>query len=97
MQPTGGGEHTWVAATTVELTERKARLALVRGSTRLPESSRLRVQEVYCVDCRRPYEDVHGEPCIAADNNEHLRGGPIGERKKRKGGGIAGVAQYAAG
>lgn len=37
-----------------------------------------------CEQCRRPWDDVYGEPCIAAETNEHLRGGPIGVRAKRK-------------
>jgi DNA primase len=36
-----------------------------------------------CSQCRRTWDDVADEPCIAATSNEHLRGGPIGERKKR--------------
>jgi hypothetical protein len=36
-----------------------------------------------CAMCRRPYEDVVGQPCSAFDSTEHLRGGPIGERAKR--------------
>ncbi|MEU8272589.1 hypothetical protein AB0B89_36250, partial [Sphaerisporangium sp. NPDC049002] len=48
-----------------------------------PKEVRIDVIETYCEQCRRPYDDVVGEPCIAADTTVHLRGGPIGERKKR--------------
>lgn len=81
-QPT----HQWVGATNTELTDRQARLALLRGAIALPERHKMQVLEVYCGDCKRPYEDVAGTPCSAKVNNEHLRGGPIGERKKRTGG-----------
>lgn len=76
--------HKWGGASTVTLTERQARLALIRGSVRLPERSKVDVLEVYCLGCKRPFEDVADEPCSAITGNEHLRGGPIGERKKRK-------------
>jgi hypothetical protein len=77
-------QHRWVGATNVRLDPNQARYAQWRGYVDIPESERIVVLEVYCGSCRRPYEDVSGEPCIAADTNEHLRGGPIGERKKRK-------------
>jgi hypothetical protein len=41
------------------------------------------ILETYCEACRRPWDDVADEPCIAATDSEHLRGGPIGERKNR--------------
>ena len=75
--------HQWVGATNTELTDRQARLALLRGAIALPERHKMQVLEVYCSDCMRPYEDVVGEQCSAKVNNEHLRGGPIGVRKKR--------------
>lgn len=82
--PEGSATHTWVAAATVELDERQAKRAVLRHSVRIPAELKIDVLETYCAECRRPYDDVAGEPCIAATNNEHLRGGPIGERKKRK-------------
>lgn len=41
--------------------------------------------DVYCGECKRPYDDVADQACEAAESNEHLRGGPLnGERAKRK-------------
>lgn len=77
-------QHTWVGATNVNLNPNQARYAQWRGYVDIPVAERVDVLEVYCGACRRPYEDVSGEPCVAAESNEHLRGGPIGERKKRK-------------
>jgi hypothetical protein len=76
--------HHWVIASTVEVTPRQARRAVLRGSVRMPEKVRIDALEVYCKECRRPWDDVVTEPCAAAAGTEHLRGGPIGERKKRK-------------
>lgn len=77
-------EHQWVIASTVAVDAQQARYAVMRGSIRLKERIRIDAQEVYCRECRRPWDDVMDEPCVAVENNEHLRGGPIGERKKRK-------------
>lgn len=77
-------KHRWVVAATVEVDVRFARRAVLRGSIRLPEKKRIDALEVYCQKCRRPWDDVLDEPCETADSTEHLRGGPIGERKKRK-------------
>lgn len=49
----------------------------------IPERTQFHILDIHCSACRRPYDDVADEPCAAAINNEHLRGGPIGERKKR--------------
>lgn len=75
--------HIWVAAATVELDIKQARRAVLRHSVRIKHEVRIDVLDVYCSACRRIWDDVVDEPCIAASNNEHLRGGPIGERKKR--------------
>jgi len=77
-------KHEWVIASTVDVTTRQARNAVLRGSIRLKEAIRIDALEVYCKACRRPWDDVLDEPCIAPVTNEHLRGGPIRERKKRK-------------
>lgn len=84
--PDKADQHRWVIASTVEVTARQARLAVVRGSVNFTEA-RIEAQEVYCAECRRPWSDVVDEPCIAANTSGtpgYLRGGPIGERKKRK-------------
>ena len=76
--------HTWVGAATVMLTSQEARTATVRNAVRLAALTRVVVLETYCSGCRRPYDDVVDEPCSAAPGrNDHLRGGPIGERRKR--------------
>lgn len=75
--------HLWVGAATVELDGRQARRAVLRHSVRYPRELRINVLEVYCSQCRRPWDDVADERCAAATSNEHLRGGPIGIRKKR--------------
>ena len=76
--------HAWCGGSLLELTERQARLALLRGFVPLPQRTKVKVLEIYCLTCRRPYEDVADEPCSALANNEHLRGGPIGVRAKRR-------------
>lgn len=78
-------DHKWVGAANVPLDMRLARRADQRGSIRLPEETKIAVLEVYCDACKRPYDDVIGEPCAANINNEHLRGGPIGVRQRRRG------------
>ncbi len=72
-----------MAAATVGLSLKQARHALLRHSVRLPKQIRIDVLDIYCDQCRRTFDDVCDEPCIAATTAEHLRGGPIGERKKR--------------
>lgn len=83
-QQTGG--HVWVAAATVALDTRQAKRAVLRHSVWFTGSvpQKIDVLEVYCRLCRRPWDDVADELCVAASTTEHLRGGPIGERKKRK-------------
>jgi hypothetical protein len=79
-------QHRWVAAATFEVDARQARQADFRGFIKVQEAKRVDIMEVYCLACHRPYDDVLGEPCVVASvGNEHLRGGPIGERMKRKG------------
>jgi hypothetical protein len=81
---TDEANHVWVAAATVPLNIPQAKRAVLRHSVWLPGRERIDVLEVYCANCRRPWDDVADEACSAVINNEHLRGGPIGERKKRK-------------
>lgn len=77
-------DHVWVIAAIYEVTEVQARRAVLRHSVRVPKDDKLDVLETYCKQCRRTWEDVVGEKCVAAESNEHLRGGPIGTRMKRK-------------
>lgn len=86
--------HAWVVAATVDLDEHLARQAFRRGTVRVPAetpshappSLKIDVLDVYCGQCRRPWEDVHEKTCIAAETKDHLIGGPTGERKKRRSG-----------
>lgn len=77
-------DHVWVGATYVTLPKNLARQAEKRGTVRLPEQTKVDILEVVCTQCRRPYDDIAGQPCEAAENRDHLIGGPTGERKKRK-------------
>lgn len=77
-------EHIWDAACTVILPPALAKQANKRGTVRIPEAMKVDVLDVYCKSCRRPFEDVFGQPCVAAENRDHLIGGPTGERAKRK-------------
>lgn len=76
--------HVWVAAATVGLDNKQALHAYLRHSVRIPQEFKINVLDVYCEQCRRPWDDVVNELCEAYVSNEHLRGGPIGVRKKRK-------------
>jgi hypothetical protein len=76
--------HEWVAATWIPVTERQARHSQKRPTLtyRPTEAVKLEVAEVICAHCRRVFEDAVDDDCVVGI---HLRGGPIGERKKRKG------------
>lgn len=76
--------HVWVIATLYDATAKQARRAFLRHSVHVEKGERLDALDVYCKQCRRTWDDVADELCVAAQGNEHLRGGPIGERKKRK-------------
>lgn len=76
-------DHQWVVAANVSMPEGLAKQAKRRGTVRVPQNTKVEVLEVYCGQCRRPWERVHGTDCIAAENRDHLIGGPTGERKKR--------------
>jgi hypothetical protein len=77
-------KHDWVAAAHIDLDPKQAKQADFRGSIRIPEKMKIEILDVYCRSCKRPFEDVFDEVCSAVDSTEHLRGGPIGERIKRK-------------
>jgi hypothetical protein len=77
-------DHIWVGATHVTLPTNLVRQAVRRGTVRIPQDTKIDVLEVYCLHCRRPYDDVDGQPCEAAEHRDHLIGGPVGERAKRK-------------
>jgi hypothetical protein len=84
--------HQWVGAAQVPLDERMAKYADRRGV--VPTAALLsddeypiQVVEVYCHRCRTTFERGRLTTCAAGSglNSIYLRGGPIGERKKRKG------------
>ena len=75
--------HVWVVASLIRVDARQAARSVLRHSLRFPKEIKVNVIETYCEQCRRPWDDVVDELCVAAEGNEHLRGGPIGKRKKR--------------
>jgi len=75
--------HKWVGASHVPLDDQQARRALRRRSIRITSDIRVEVLDIYCAQCRRTFEDAP-ETCIAFETTEHLRGGPIGQRERRK-------------
>jgi hypothetical protein len=78
-------QHQWVIAATIDVAEQIARKGVQRGVVRIPADTKVDVMETYCAMCRKTYEDVADQPCSAAViGTEHLRGGPIGVRAKRK-------------
>jgi hypothetical protein len=84
MPRTYSRTHQWVAAAYVDLDDKGARRAYHRETVRIPADTKVDVEEVLCIMCRRPFDDVSDQPCAAYETTEHLRGGPIGERAKRK-------------
>lgn len=74
--------HEWVGAAYVPLDDRQAKYAERRGSVRLGDSAKVEVLEVMCGRCRRPHDEVAGQPCV---RTHWLHGGPIGERAGRGG------------
>lgn len=76
--------HVWVGSALVPLDDEQARNAVIRHAVTLPGRHHFSIIETYCHACRRPYSDVAEIECEAAESNEHLRGGPIGERQRRQ-------------
>lgn len=77
-------EHRWSVQAEVFVEARIAKHAAFRQSFRAAADQRIEALEVICHACRRPYDDVAEAECSATFDNTHLRGGPIGERAKRK-------------
>jgi hypothetical protein len=81
--------HDWEGAAYFPLTLKQAKEAERNGKikTKTSEELVIRIVEVVCRHCRRVFEDVLREDGTMEDCviGIHLRGGPIGERKKRKG------------
>ncbi|MET8346755.1 hypothetical protein [Streptomyces microflavus] len=76
--------HVWIVAAEIKVEERLAKLADFRGSFTTAEGTRVDALEVYCRQCRRPYEDVEDNDCEAQIDNRHLIGGDQTQRAKRK-------------
>lgn len=77
--------HRWVAAVEIPVDATQASTGTLRAAITLRAATKVHVIDCYCAGCKRNFEAVIGLPCPAKDarTNEHLRGGPIGERKKR--------------
>ncbi|GAA2786329.1 hypothetical protein GCM10010521_75350 [Streptomyces rameus] len=75
--------HVWIVAAEIKVEERLAKLADFRGSFTAVAGTRVDAQEVYCRNCRRPYEDVAEADCEAMIDNRHLIGGDQTQRAKR--------------
>jgi hypothetical protein len=76
--------HVWIIAAEIKVEERIAKLADHRGSITTDAGTRVDALEVYCRNCRRPYEDVAENDCEAQIDNRHLIGGDQTQRAKRK-------------
>lgn len=77
--------HTWVGAATIPLSTAQANTANLRAALTIKADTKVYVIDAYCAGCHRNWEAVIGIECPAKESreNQHLRGGPIGERKKR--------------
>jgi hypothetical protein len=75
--------HQWEIAALISADDRDASKASLRGYLRCEVDRRIEAIDVYCVQCRRTYDQVGDRECEAAKSNEHLIGGPTGERAKR--------------
>jgi hypothetical protein len=56
-------KHRWIAAVIYELSEDEARRAATGEVVNLQHDHRIGVDGPGCLDCERPYEEVHGAPC----------------------------------
>lgn len=77
--------HNWVGAAELPLSAAQARTVDLRAAVTIRADTKVQVLDAYCAGCKRNFEAVVGIECPSKDTrrNEHLRGGPIGERKKR--------------
>lgn len=77
--------HTWVAAAELPLTAQQARTGYLRAALTIRADTKVQIVDAYCSACRRNFEACAHLDCPARtiQTTEHLRGGPIGERKKR--------------
>ncbi|MER7759449.1 hypothetical protein [Streptomyces sp. NPDC097619] len=84
QEPEQSLAHVWIIAAEIKVEERTAKLAEVRGSITTVAGMRVDALEVYCRNCRRPFEDIVGTDCAAQIDNRHLIGGDQSVRAKRK-------------
>lgn len=57
--------HVWVVAAEIVVTPKVASIADFRGSFKTEADQRVDALDVYCRGCRRPYDEVKGDPCAA--------------------------------
>ncbi|MFC8953646.1 hypothetical protein ACFT8P_13585 [Streptomyces sp. NPDC057101] len=74
----------WVVAAEIVVTPKVASIADFRGSFKTEADQRVDALDVYCRGCRRPYDEVKGDPCTAKINDAHLIGEDQTARVKRK-------------
>lgn len=84
VEPEQSLAHAWIVAAEIKVEERIAKVADFRGSFTADAGTRVDALEVYCRNCRRPYEDVAATDCEALVDNRHLIGGDQSQRAKRK-------------
>jgi hypothetical protein len=56
-------EHRWIVAVIYELSDDEARRAATGEVVNLQHRHRIGVDGPGCLNCERPYEEVHGTPC----------------------------------
>jgi hypothetical protein len=76
--------HDWVVAAEVPVEHRRAAGALRRRSTMVQEDTFVRVMDVYCSRCKRTFSQVQASRQPCDPYAEHLRGGPIGDVRRRQ-------------
>lgn len=76
-------DHVWVVAAELPVSAAVAKYADFRGSFVTKAAQPVTALEVYCKDCKRPYEDVADQDCAAKIDNKHLIGGDQRVRAKR--------------
>jgi hypothetical protein len=59
-------DHRWIVAVIYELSGDEARRAATGEVVNLQHNDRIGVDGPGCLNCERPYEEVHGSPCAAA-------------------------------
>ncbi|MFB7234881.1 hypothetical protein ACFCXK_08890 [Streptomyces sp. NPDC056269] len=75
--------HVWIVAAEIKVEDRIANIVDFRGSFTAAKNTRVGALEVYCRNCRRPYESVAEVDCEALIDNRHLIGGDHSVRAKR--------------